>query len=209
VPSYSAYILALDTSYDPLDVHRLLPYPSLPSLHTVTVCGPDAPKYKREIGGCWDASARAPLVGRGKEGKDGNAAYDAIIGADLTYTSGLIAPLAKTLKDFSGPQTEIILCWCEPKLFTFNTDVMTELNDKGIPELQKDFKVERITEGQLINALRLLRLLLLLLESGSEPPRSSPVNCVMARGGGGGGGGVALFAIEHKVRAWGGGATRI
>ena len=111
----------------------------------MTVCGPDTAKYKREIGGCWDASARAPLVGRGK---DGDTAYDAIIGADLTYTSGLIAPLAKTLKDFSGPKTDIILCWCEPKLFTFNTDVMTELNEKAIPELQKDFTVERITQGQ-------------------------------------------------------------
>jgi len=113
------------------------------------VCGPDTAKYKREIGGCWDASARAPLVGRGK---DGDTAYDAIIGADLTYTSGLIAPLAKTLKDFSGPKTDIILCWCEPKLFTFNTDVMTELNEKGIPELQKDFTVERITQGPAFDA---------------------------------------------------------
>jgi len=113
------------------------------------VCAADAPKYKREIGGCWDASSKAPLVGRGK---DGNDAYDVIIGADLTYTSGLIELLAKTLKDFSGPNTEILLCWCEPTLFTFNTDVMTELNEKGIPLLEKDFAVERITKGPAFDA---------------------------------------------------------
>jgi hypothetical protein len=89
------------------------------------------------------------LVGRGKGGDD---AYDVIIGADLTYTSGLIEPLAKTLKDFSGPNTEILLCWCEPTLFTFNTDVMTELNEQGIPLLERDFTVERITKDPAFDA---------------------------------------------------------
>ena len=78
--------------------------------------------------------------------------YDVIIGADLTYTSGLVELLAKTLVDFSGPKTEVILCWCEPTLFTFNTDVMTELNEKGIPLFENDFVVERITQGAAFDA---------------------------------------------------------
>ena len=28
------------------------------------ICAPDAEKYKREIGGCWDATSKAPAVGR-------------------------------------------------------------------------------------------------------------------------------------------------
>ena len=40
---------------------------------------------------CWDASSKAPLVGRGGGVDD---KYDVIIGADLTYTSGLIELLA-------------------------------------------------------------------------------------------------------------------
>jgi len=113
------------------------------------ICAPDAEKYKREIGGCWDGSSKAPAVGRGKGGND---LYDVIIGADLTYTSGLVELLAKTLVDFSGPKTEVILCWCEPTLFTFNTDVMSELNEKGIPLFEKDFVVERITQGPAFDA---------------------------------------------------------
>jgi len=113
------------------------------------ICAPDAEKYKREIGGCWDATSKAPPVGRGKGGND---VYDVIIGADLTYTSGLVELLAKTLVDFSGPKTEVILCWCEPTLFTFNTDVMTELNEKGIPLFENDFVVERITQGAAFDA---------------------------------------------------------
>ena len=51
----------------------------------------------------------------------------------MTYTADLIPLMAKTLVDLSGPETEIILCWCEPRLFTFNSDVMEELNRDGIP----------------------------------------------------------------------------
>ena len=47
-----------------------------------------------------------------------------------------------------GENSEIILCWCEPKLFTFNTDVMAQLNADGIPVFERDFNVERITSGR-------------------------------------------------------------
>ena len=70
----------------------------------------------------------------------------------MTYTADLIPLMAKTLVDLSGPETEIILCWCEPRLFTFNSDVMEELNRDGIPVFDQSFKVERITTGPAFDA---------------------------------------------------------
>ncbi|EKX42778.1 hypothetical protein GUITHDRAFT_111148 [Guillardia theta CCMP2712] len=88
-------------------------------------------QYMRDMGQCWDSKFAF------------QKGYDVIIGADLTYSAGLIPLLADTLNDFSGPQTEILLCWCEPKLFTWNTDVMEELN-KEIEYFRSRFKVETI-----------------------------------------------------------------
>jgi len=91
-------------------------------------------QYMRDMGQCWDSKFAF------------QKGYDVIIGADLTYSAGLIPLLADTLNDFSGPQTEILLCWCEPKLFTWNTDVMEELN-KEIEYFRSRFKVETIRSG--------------------------------------------------------------
>ena len=48
------------------------------------------------------------------------------------------------------PLFSLFPCRCEPTLFTFNTDVMSELNEKGIPLFEKDFVVERITSGMCL-----------------------------------------------------------
>lgn len=73
--------------------------------------------------------------------------FDVVIGSDLTYTDNVLPDLIDTLSSFTHSKSEIILTWCEPKIFTWNTHVMDELN-QGIEMFANYYNVQTITEGE-------------------------------------------------------------
>jgi len=97
-------------------------------------CAPDTAAYMRDMGQCWAPSAR-PQGG-----------YDVVIGADLTYTSGLVPNIIDTIQKLGSDNVEVIFCWCEPALFTWNSNVMDELNE-GLRAFDSAFSVNKITTG--------------------------------------------------------------
>eukprot|EP00283_Hemiselmis_rufescens_P010210 CAMPEP_0173434772 /NCGR_PEP_ID=MMETSP1357-20121228/13411_1 /TAXON_ID=77926 /ORGANISM="Hemiselmis rufescens, Strain PCC563" /LENGTH=301 /DNA_ID=CAMNT_0014399675 /DNA_START=289 /DNA_END=1194 /DNA_ORIENTATION=+ len=97
-------------------------------------------EYQAKLGFCWkDVAGRRP-----------DKKFDVIIGSDLTYSEGVLPDLIKTLKDFMHKDSEVILVWCEPKLFTWNTDVMSRLN-QGILTFDRYFDAKVIMSNKTYN----------------------------------------------------------
>mmetsp|Transcript_4357 Transcript_4357/g.8540 ORF Transcript_4357/g.8540 Transcript_4357/m.8540 type:complete len:346 (-) Transcript_4357:105-1142(-) len=94
-----------------------------------------------ELGMCWSDIAGT---------KRRNNKYDVIIGSDLTYSEGVLPELIKCMKDFMHGDSQVLLVWCEPKLFTWNTDVMDRLN-AGIRTFDKYFDAKILVASETYN----------------------------------------------------------
>mmetsp|Transcript_25481 Transcript_25481/g.59030 ORF Transcript_25481/g.59030 Transcript_25481/m.59030 type:complete len:351 (+) Transcript_25481:148-1200(+) len=97
--------------------------------------------WKQSLGFCWN----------GISGIENDPSFDVIIGSDLTYSEGVLPDLIKTLKDFMHKDSEVILVWCEPKLFTWNTDVMSRLN-RGIETFDNFFDAKVLVSNKKYNS---------------------------------------------------------
>ena len=109
-------------------------------------CQPqDLGTYNEKSGSCYPKISVVDTDFVPKDAPDNR--FDVIIGSDLTYTDNVLPLLIDTITAFTHSKSEIILTWCEPKIFTWNTPVMDELN-QGIEEFSNYFNVQRITEGE-------------------------------------------------------------